>query len=248
MKAILLLAFLALAVLHVAWHGRLRRLFRWLGARPVGQFPVWKQVRERLGELSRRERLPEPSLWILPEFSPNALILRSPKGTHLALSEGLLRALSAEELDAVLVLCLAHASQPRRFLQTFLSLQLLPFARVLQGQPMALQLLLAPSLTFLLRAASPRKGVLAADSHVSQREEAIQVAAALQKMAVLGRKIPLKQWNFAVDPLFLISPLTLDGAPFWLFLSQPPVEVRRERLLVTRNAPAEPCERATSLP
>ena len=245
MKMILLFSLAALLVAHVAWHARLRRLFAWLGARPVGLFPVWKQVKARLEELSRRERLPAPGLWILPEFSPNALVVRSLRGdAHVALSEGLLRSLSAAELDALLVLCLAHAYSPRRRFQTFLSQQLLPLARIIQGYPAALQLLLAPTLTFLLRLANPQSAVLASDSRLRSREEALVVAAALQKIAVLGRKIPLKQWNFALDPLFIVSPLTLDGAPFWLFLSQPPVELRRERLL----GGAAPCESAPSLP
>jgi hypothetical protein len=61
--------------------------------------------------------------------------------------------------------------------------------------------------------------------------EPLLVAAALQKAAVLGRKIPLRHWNFALDPLFLLSPLALDGGPFWVFLSQPSVEERRRALL-----------------
>lgn len=246
MKVILLVLPLVLLVGYCALSLRLKRLWSWLGARPAGQFPVWKQVSLRLEELSRRERLPMPALWILPEFSPNALILKSRGGVEIALSEGLLRSLDAAELDAVLVLCLAHGQRSRRRVQTLLSLLLLPIARWLQGLPAAFQLLLSPSLTFLLRLASPQAGVLSCDSKVSRREEALAVAAALQKMAVLGRKIPLKQWNFALDPLFLVSPLTLDGAPFWLFLSQPSVELRRERLLGYRGG--SPCESAPSLP
>jgi Zn-dependent protease with chaperone function len=247
MKVILLALPLVLLVAYCAWNLRLKLLWAWLGARPAGQFPVWKQVSVRLEELSRRERLPVPALWILPEFSPNALILKSRGGVEIALSEGLLRSLEAAELDAVLVLCLAHGHRSRRRMQTLLSLLLFPVARWLQGLPAAFQLLLSPSLTFLLRLASPQAGVLSCDSKVSRRrEEALAVAAALQKMAVLGRKIPLKQWNFALDPLFLVSPLTLDGAPFWLFLSQPSVELRRERLLGYRGG--SPCESVPSLP
>jgi len=244
MRVILfLLPFLFLFTAWVLWNSNVKRLWGWLGARAVGHYPVWRQVNARLFELSRRERLPCPQLFILPEFSPNALVLRTRKGVKLALSDGLLRALTAEELDAILVLCLAHGFRPWRRLQTFLVMQLFPFARFLQTYPLLVQVVLAPWLTFLLRAVSPKSGVLRTDSKVIRREEALKAAAALQKIAVLGRKIPFRKWNFALDSLFLISPLTLDGGPFWVFLSQPSVEARRENLLGSAA-----CESAPSLP
>ena len=243
MKIILLLLAAAVLASWMLWHSSVKRLWAWLGARPVGHFPVWRQVKTRLDELAHRGRVPSPQLYILPEFSPNALILKTPRGVKLALSEGLLRSLNKEELEAILMLCLAHGARPRRGLQTWLAMQLFPLARFLQTYPMPVQVILAPWLTFILRAVSPQAGVLRSDSKVSQRNEALTAAAALQKMAVLGRKIPFRQWNFALDSLFLISPLTLDGGPFWVFLSQPSIEVRRANLL---GSPA--CESAPSLP
>ncbi len=242
MKVIFLGVLLVLAASWLLWNSSVKRLLAWLEARPVGHFPVWRQVKTRLEELARRERAACPQLYILPEFSPNALIVGKGRSLKLALSEGLLRSLDAEELDAVLLLCLAHGSRPRRGLQTWLSLQLFPFARLLQTYPMPVQVMLAPWLTFLLRTVSPRAGVLRSDSLVQRREEALTAAAALQKMAVLGRKIPFRRWNFALDSLFLISPLTLDGGPFWVFLCQPSVEDRRANLL---GSPA--CESSPSL-
>jgi Zn-dependent protease with chaperone function len=226
------------------WNGSLARLWGRLGARPAAHFPVWRRVRERMTELARRERFTTaPQLWILPDFAPNALITRRGRVVHVALTEGLLRALDDEELDAVLALCLAHGRSRRRNWQTQLALQLFPFARWLQGYPTAVQVFLSPWLTFVIRLVSPPASVLAADRR--GHPEAVAVAAALQKMAVLGRKIPLKRWNLALDPLFLLSPLALDGGPFWVFLSQPSVEERRRALLdgiplAARLAKAEP--------
>jgi Zn-dependent protease with chaperone function len=184
-------------------------------------------VRERLEDIARRERLSAPPrLWILPDFAPNALLARQGKVLHVALTEGLLRALDDEELDAVLALCLSHG-RLRRW-QTRLALQLYPFAQLLQSYPTAVQVFLAPWLTAMVRLVSRPVRVLEADRRGS---DGLAVAAALQKMAVLGRKIPLQRWNLALDPLFLVSPLTLDGGPFWVFLSQPSVEARRLALL-----------------
>jgi hypothetical protein len=139
-----------------------------------------------------------------------------------------LRILDDEELDAILSLCIAHGWGPRRRWQTALALQLFPFAEWLQEFPDAVQIFLAPWFTFLVRIVSPPRRVLEADRRGS---EGLIIAAALQKMAVLGRKIPLKHWNLAVDALYLISPLALDCSPFWVFLSQPSVEERRRALL-----------------
>ncbi|MGZ3653270.1 MAG: hypothetical protein ACXVB9_14590 [Bdellovibrionota bacterium] len=215
------------------WNSSLARLWRRLGARPAAHFPVWRRARERLELVAHRERLATiPVLWVLPEFAANALIARRGRTIHIALTEGLLRALDDEELDAVLGLALAHGASPGRALQTKLALQLFPFARLLQSYPPAVQVFLAPWLTALIRLAGGPARVFEADR---KTREALLVAAALQKMAVLGRKIPLRQWNFALDPLFLLSPLALDGGPFWVFLSQPSVEERRRALLGPAN-------------
>lgn len=222
---------LALLALLVFWvrNASLARLWRRLGVRPAAHSPVWRQARDRLLAVARRERLAvTPVLWILPDFAPNALIAKRGRVLHVALTEGLLRALEDEELDAILALCLAHGAGRRRLWQTMLALQLFPFARVLQSYPTAVQVFLAPWLTALNRICSRPARVLEVDK---QSREALVVAAALQKMAVLGRKIPLQHWNMALDPLFLISPLALDGGPFWVFLSQPSLEERRRALL-----------------
>ena len=230
MKLIFLAVFGVLLAAWALWQSSLPRLWKSLSARPVGHFPVWRQVRERLEELARQERIPAPGLWILPEFSPNALVLRR-RGVQIALTEGLLRSLDSDELDAVLMLCLAHGESRRRSLQTALALQLMPFAKLLQTYPLPIQIFLAPWITVLLRAVSAPSATLRCDRKGTSRGEALVVAAALQKMAVLGRKIPFRGWNFALDPLFLISPLKLDGGPFWVFLTQPSVEERRQHLL-----------------
>jgi Zn-dependent protease with chaperone function len=227
------LLFPAIIVLLLAtwwlWNSSLARLWRKMEARPASHFPVWRRAKERLDHAAHQDRLRRaPHLWILPEFAPNALVVRKGGVVHVALTEGLLRSLSDDELDAVLSLCLSHGASPRRRLQTALALQLFPFARLLQGYPPAIQIFLAPWLSAALRVVSAPSKVFEADKRV---REPLIVAAALQKAAVLGRKIPLRHWNFALDPLFLLSPLALDGGPFWVFLSQPSVEERRRALL-----------------
>jgi Zn-dependent protease with chaperone function len=230
MKLVFLGVFLTFLVLWALWNASLTRLWRRIGARSAVHFPVWRRLRERLFEIARRERFAvQPRLWIVPDFAPNVIIAKQGRAVHIAVTEGLLRSLDDDELDAVLSLCLAHGRGGRRRWQTLVALQLFPFACLLQGYPTAVQIFLSPWLTALQRLVSPPARVFRFDR---QAGDELAVAAALQKMAVLGRKIPLRRWNLALDPLFLVSPLALDGGPFWIFLSQPSVEERRRALLL----------------
>ena len=109
MKLILPSLTLAFLALWMIWCASLPRFWRRIGARPAARFPVWRRVGERLEEISRRERVAiPPRLWILPDFAPNALLLKRGRTLQVALTEGLLRALDDEELDAVLGLCLSQ--------------------------------------------------------------------------------------------------------------------------------------------
>lgn len=229
MKLLFIGIFLTFLAAWWLWNSSLPRLWRRLEARPASHFPVWLRARERLEQAALQDRLSRPpSLWILPEFSPNALVARKGGVVHVALTEGLIRSLDDSELDAMLGLCLAHGASRQRSVQTAVALQLYPFARLLQSYRPAVQIFLAPWITALVRLVSAPSRVFEADRRC---RDSLFVAAALQKAAVLGRKIPLRHWNFALDPLFLLSPLSLDGGPFWVFLSQPTVEERRRALL-----------------
>lgn len=241
--------FLAFAVLipvaivfYLRWVSPVRLLAA-MGARPGDRSPVWRNVRQRLADVSKRHRVPAPQLWVLPEFSPNALILRPGKKIHLALTEGMVRALSDDELDCALSLCLAHGYQRGRWVQTWIACLFFPVAQWIQGYPLPAQLLLSPVLTCLLRGAIRPTFFLKADRSAAEFQSQWRVAAALQKLSVMGKKIPLRHWNLALDSLFLVSPMALDETPLWAFQAQPTIEVRRRRLLESAA-----CESAVSLP
>jgi Zn-dependent protease with chaperone function len=219
------------------------RLLQRLGARPVEATSVWENVNQRFAEVARRHRVPAPQLWILPEFSPNALVLRPGREVQVALSEGIVRALDEEELDCVFSLCLAHGHQRGRWWQTWVGCLFFPVAQLIQGYPLPAQLLLSPVVSCLLRSTIRSSFFLKADRIAAEFQTQWKIAAALQKLGVVGRKIPLRRWNLALDSMFLVSPLALDNTPIWAFQAQPTVEARRRFLL---GGPA--CESAASLP
>ncbi len=234
MNLFLLLGLAVLVGLYI-WDLRyfaLPRLIQWLGAREIENDPVWRKVQEKLAYLAHRQRVPQPKVWILPEFAPNALVLRS-RGTpaQLLLTEGLLRALSSEELDAALALCLAHGYQARRRAATTWCLIFFPFSRLLQTYPLGLQLFLFPMISFLLRLVIWPRSMKAADQNVAEGQSSLVVAAVLQRLVVVNKKIPLQRWNLALDGLFLLSPLVLEESPFWVFPLQPSIPQRRAWLL-----------------
>ncbi|MGE3260763.1 MAG: hypothetical protein AB7K68_03185 [Bacteriovoracia bacterium] len=210
----------------------LPRLLRHLEANPAQrQEPIWLQVQERLEAVAAAYRVRVPELRVLPEFSPNALLVRRGRSAYVVLSEGLVRTLSGEELDAALALCLAHVYARGRSRHTIVALALFPFAQFLQAYPFVFQFLFSPPLTFCLRLAASPKKVLNADLLAAQQVDRFRIAAMLQKVSVLARKIPLERWNLAMDSLFLVSPLALESQPFHFYFLQPSVQDRRASLL-----------------
>ncbi len=229
-------------VLYLRW-ASIPRFLRWLEARAVDNHPVWTNVSMRLQQVCKQYRIPVPALMVLPEFSPNALVLRSLGGrVYLVLTEGLVRSLSGEELDAALSLALSQSYQRGRRLHTRLAMALFPLARSLQKYPLPAQILFSPIFVCFLRIITGPAAFLKADKNAAQFQGAWQIAALLQKLSVMGRKIPLRRWNLAIDSLFLVSPLSLEETPLWAFWSQPPVGVRRGKLLESSA-----CESAPSL-
>lgn len=241
MSIFLLPGLAILLVIYLRWVSP-RRILRSLSARPLDQSSVQRNIRSRMATVAHRQRMRLPTLWILPEFTPNALILRPSRGRlHVALTEGLVRTLSGEELDSVLALCLTHGFQRGRVWQTWMAAFFFPITRLVQGYPLPAQFLLAPFFSLLLRMAAGPGRVFRSDLDAARHQSALSVAASLQKLSVLGTKIPLRNWNMALDSLFLVSPMALDESPFWVFLSQPSVDRRRERLLAglsCENSPA----------
>ncbi len=243
MKYVWILALLGCGVLFWQWRNyAYRSLLRWLSARREWNDPLWARVEAQLLELARRQRVATPEFSILPEFSPNALVLVRPGGKrHFLLSEGLVRVLSNGELEAVLALCLAQSGQRTRSVQTNCALLLFPLARFVYKLPQSLQTLIYPWFTFLQRLLAGPAVCTYSDRLAAEWVGPHRVAAALQRLSVLARKLPPQRWNIALDPLFLISPTILDGGPFWLFPSQPSVEKRRDLVL------ALSCESSVSL-
>ena len=203
-----------------------------MGARPVPPQAVWNQVRRLSEDLAYKYRIPKPRLYYLPEYTPNALVLRDSTGVPvLVLTEGLLTALNSEELEAVIALSMALVRTRGFRRSVVLALFLYPWVALLDHLPRPFWYIFAPLVTLIVRSAYRRKRVFQADQAVVQATpRGRALIAALQKIAVLARKLPMRNWNLAHDHLFIVSPLVGENFPFPFFFAQPKVSERIDRM------------------
>ncbi|NUM87999.1 MAG: hypothetical protein HUU37_02230 [Bdellovibrionales bacterium] len=216
------------------WLGRRGGLWvlRRMGARPFPPSALWNEVRGRAEAMAYSYRIPAPRVFFLPEYAPNAMILRDGAGAPiLVVTEGLVQTLNHEELDAVLSFCMAQWRQKGFRRAVLLSLFFYPVLEVLEKLPRVFWFLFTPLISAAIRLVYRRKRVNRSDDEVVRRGLGKSYLAALQKMTVMARKLPMRQWSLAFDHLFVVAPLVAERFPFPILDAQPPVAERIERIL-----------------
>ncbi len=99
---------IAVAMNFFAWWNSDKLVLRLYNARPVDA-RAHPELQEMLVELCRKADLPVPALFIIDEDQPNAFATgRNPNKAAVAVTTGLLRRLSREEIAAVIAHELAH--------------------------------------------------------------------------------------------------------------------------------------------
>ena len=208
------------------------------------------ELYERIEKLSDRAGLPNPKLYIVPSKSPNAFATgRDPNHAAIALTEGIIELLPADELDAVIAHELTHVRNrdtltqavastlagSLTYLGRILTLGALyfPVARVGRrgNSPIAILflLLVGPFTAGLLRMAISRTREYAADAGAAEiTNNPLALVRALETLEATGQKVPI-HGNPAFAPLFIVNPLSKEGM-MKLFMTHPPTEDRVERL------------------
>ncbi|WP_088890718.1 M48 family metalloprotease [Leptolyngbya ohadii] len=200
--------------------------------------------------LSDRAEIPMPKLFIVPTESPNAFATgRDPNHAAVAVTEGIMKLLSREELAGVLAHELTHVKNRDTLTQavagtlagaiTFLG-RILSFG-ALYGpvtyngrrgtNPFGLLFLiiLAPLSATLIQLAISRTREYAADQGSAEiTGNPLALVTALQKLEELGKQIPM-HGNPAMSPLLIINPLSAEGLQS-LFRTHPATEDRIRRL------------------
>ncbi len=204
----------------------------------------------RIEKMCDRAELPNPKLYIVPSKSPNAFATgRDPQHAAIALTEGIIDLLPADELDAVIAHELTHVrnrdtltqavagtlSGSLTYLGRILTIGALYFPVARLGRrgnnPFAILFLLVigPFSAGLLRMAISRTREYAADEGAAEiTGNPLALVRALEKLEAMGQEIPI-HGNPAFAPLFIVNPLSKDGL-MKLFLTHPPTEDRVERL------------------
>jgi heat shock protein HtpX len=221
------------------------------GAKPLEESEA-PRLYQMVRELSTRAGLPMPSLYMIPQDQPNAFATgRSPKKSAVAVTRGITRLLSEDELRGVISHELAHIRNRDVLVQsvaatiggaiTYLAYMLLWFGGGDDSDsPLGLvgalaMVLLAPIAATLIQLAISRQREYSADAtgaEISGNPESL--ASALLRLEEGAKAIPM-QVNQAAEPLYIVKPIRGGGISS-LFSTHPPIEERVRRLRQMRPA------------
>ena len=199
-----------------------------------------------VANLAQRAGLPLPRVAIIADETPNAFATgRDPDHAVVAVTEGILGALSRQELEGVLAHELGHVKH-RDILIGSLCAVLAQAIMLLSrmaffirprddregGNPFAaiLVMILGPIAALVLQMAVSRSREYEADdysAHLTGRPD--QLASALKRIESLNRMSPMRDAHPATAHMMIINPLRGSGI-LSLFSTHPPVAKRIARL------------------
>jgi heat shock protein HtpX len=204
--------------------------------------------------LATRAGMPMPRVYIIPGEAPNAFATgRNPQHAAIAVTEGILRIMSEEELEGVLAHELSHVQNRDTLIMaiaatlagaiTYMA-HMAQWAMIFGGGRRdgdeqesggggliggLLMIVLAPIAAMLIQMAVSRSREFQADASGAQMAgQPWGLAKALEKLEVASKLAPLNATP-ATAHLFIVNPLTGGG---WttLFSTHPPIAERVARL------------------
>lgn len=207
---------------------------------------IYSMVRE----LCERAQMPMPALYMIPQAQPNAFATgRSPNRAAVAVTAGITKLLSEEELRGVIAHELAHIQNRDTLIQsvaatiggaiTYLAYMLMWFGGD-NNSPLGLigslaMVLLAPIAASLIQMSISRQREFSADAtgaEISGRPESL--ASALLRLEQGAKDIPMDV-NQATECMYIVKPLSGKGIA-GLFSTHPPIEERVRRLRQMRTS------------
>jgi heat shock protein HtpX len=200
--------------------------------------------------LARKAEIPMPRVYIINEDQPNAFATgRNPNHAAVAVTTGLMRLLSHEELLGVIGHELAHVKHRDILIGTIAATfagaisylaQMAQWAMIFGGHrgdddeggsPIAaiVMMIVGPIAAMIVQMAISRSREYVADEGgASISGNPRYLSGALRKLDSASKKIPMDA-NPATSHLFIVSPLS-GGGILKLFSTHPPIEERIARL------------------
>ncbi len=222
------------------------------GAKPVSESEL-PELARTVRRLAQQAGMPMPRLYRIPTETPNAFATgRSPNHAAVAVTEGILRLLTDEELEGVISHELSHVRNYDILTSTVAATiagaiyMLADMARWAMmwgggrsrddrnngGVQLVLMLvvaIVAPIAAMLIQMAVSRSREYQADaSGATLCHKPLALASALRKIHAMAARVPMAA-SPATAHLFIVNPLTAGGLVN-LFSTHPPVERRIEIL------------------
>ena len=213
------------------------------GAKPISEQEA-PQLYQMVRELTTRADLPMPRLYMIPSDQPNAFATgRNPKRAAVAVTSGITKLLSEDELRGVISHELGHVRNRDILTQsvasaigaaiTWIAYMMLWFGGD-DESPLGLiaslaLVILAPISATLIQLAISRQREFSADATGAQicgNPESL--ATALLRLEEGAKAMPM-QVNQATEPLYIVKPFSGGGIAS-LFSTHPPIEERVRRL------------------
>jgi len=213
-----------------------------------GDAPMLHRI---VSELAHNAGVPKPRVCIIPEEAPNAFATgRDPAHGVVAVTDGILRLLSPEELRGVLGHEMAHIAHRDILIQTVAGVigsaitmlaNMLQFAAVFgggrssegRGNPIAMlaMAMLAPIAASLIQFAISRSREYMADAGGAKFSgQPLMLASALEKLQAWNQRVPMRSGSPTTEQMFIVTPLFGRGGFARMFSTHPPIEERVERL------------------
>lgn len=216
-------------------------------AQPVTEAEA-PQLYRIVRNLAQRANLPMPTVCVIADPSPNAFATgRDPQHAVVAVTEGLMRILTEDELEGVIAHELAHVQNRDMLIGAMaatlagallIMVRIFAYASIFFGgrdrqgggfEALAM-LIIAPIAAMLIQMAISRSREYQADAvgaRLTQNPGGL--ARALAKLQQASQMVPMQQANPNTAHLFIVSPLR-GKSLFNLFSTHPPMEERINRL------------------
>ncbi len=239
--------FMALAMNFFAYFFSHKIVLSMYGAREVTESEA-PELYNIVRRLAQKAGLPMPKVYIIESEQPNAFATgRSPKHGVVAVTTGIMRILSREELEGVIGHELAHIKHRDILISTIAATiagaisylaQMAMWANIFGrhddeegAHPIValLMMIIAPIVAMIIQLAISRAREYAADEEGAKiAGNPIYLANALKKLHYASQAIPMDA-NPGTAHLFIVNPLS-GGTIMKLLSTHPPIEERITRL------------------